>query len=74
MRTGELLIIPQSTLRIFTEMGRMHSGAGLDWDRPPQPSLPGSRLTESAAVAENHGALLRLPELGPLGSNEQRRP
>ncbi|HEY8592635.1 MAG TPA: homogentisate 1,2-dioxygenase [Sphingomicrobium sp.] len=68
---AEMLIIPQSgTLHIFTELGRMDVAPGsvcviprgvrfrVDVDGPSR-----------GYVAENHGALFRLPELGPIGSN-----
>ena len=68
---GELLIIPQSgTLRIFTEMGRMAVAPG--WIGIVPRGLRFRVEVDGEArgyVAENHGALLRLPELGPLGSN-----
>ena len=68
---GELLIIPQSgTLHIFTEMGRMEVGPG--WVCLIPRGLRFRVEIEGEArgyVAENHGALFRLPELGPLGSN-----
>src|SRR3954469_9225416 len=68
---GELLLIPQSgTLRIATELGCM--------DVPPGSiaAIPrGVRFRvevdcdSRGYVAENHGLPLRLPELGPIGSN-----
>src|SRR3954453_8968616 len=68
---GELLLIPQSgTLRIATELGCM--------DVPPGTiaAIPrGVRFRvevdgdSRGYVAENHGLPLRLPELGPIGSN-----
>jgi len=68
---GELLIIPQSgTLHIDSEFGRL--------DVPPEhvaviPRGVKFRVAvdgESRGyVAENHGLPLRLPELGPIGSN-----
>ena len=68
---GELLIIPQSgTLRIFTEMGRMEVAPG--WIGIVPRGLRFRVEVDGEArgyVAENHGALFRLPELGPLGSN-----
>ena len=73
---GELLIIPQSgTLRIFTEMGRMAVAPG--WIGIVPRGLRFRVEVDGEArgyVAENHGALLRLPELGPLGSNGCQRP
>lgn len=69
---GELLIVPQQgRLRIFTELGVL--------DIEPQEIAVVPRgvrfrveLPDGAArgyVAENFGAPLRLPELGPIGSN-----
>jgi homogentisate 1,2-dioxygenase len=68
---GELLIIPQAgTLGLATELGRI-------WVSPGEVALvprgvkfrvdvDGEAL---GYVAENHGLPLRLPELGPIGSN-----
>jgi len=73
---GELLIIPQSgTLHIDSEFGRL--------DVPPEhvaviPRGVKFRVAvdgESRGyVAENHGLPLRLPELGPIGSNGLANP
>jgi homogentisate 1,2-dioxygenase len=73
---GELLIIPQSgTLRITTELGRL--------DVPPGtvglvPRGVKFRVEVDGQcrgyVAENHGLPLRLPELGPIGSNGLANP
>ena len=68
---GELLIIPQSgALHIVTELGRMDVAPG--WIA----LIPrGMRFRVEVAgeargyVAENYGAMFRLPELGPIGSN-----
>ena len=74
---GELLIIPErGRLDLRTEMGRLEL-------RPGEVALipRGVRfrvlLPDGEArgyVAENHGALLRLPELGPIGSNGLANP
>ncbi len=74
---GELLILPeQGRLDLRTEMGRLEI-------RPGEVALipRGVRfrvlLPDGEArgyVAENHGALLRLPELGPIGSNGLANP
>lgn len=69
---GELVIVPQEgRLDIVTELGRL--------DVPPghialiprgvrfRIALPDGRAR--GYVCENYGALFRLPELGPLGSN-----
>jgi homogentisate 1,2-dioxygenase len=74
---GELLIIPQQgRLTIATEMGR------LDVEPCEVALIPrGVRfrveLPDGSAagyVAENHGALFRLPELGPIGANGLANP
>jgi homogentisate 1,2-dioxygenase len=68
---GELLIIPQSgTLRIFTEFGRMELPPG--WVSLIPRGVKFRIEVDGEArgyVAENYGALFRLPELGPIGSN-----
>ena len=74
---GELLIIPeQGRLELLTEMGRIDL-------RPGEVALVprGVRfrvlLPDRQArgyVAENHGALFRLPDLGPIGSNGLANP
>jgi homogentisate 1,2-dioxygenase len=68
---GELLIIPQTgILRIFTEMGRMEVAPG--WIAIVPRGVRFRIDVDGEArgyVAENHGALFRLPELGPLGAN-----
>ena len=68
---GELLIIPQSgTLRIFTEMGRLEVAPG--WIALIPRGVRFRVEVDGEArgyVAENQGAMFRLPELGPIGSN-----
>ena len=68
---GELLIIPQSgVLRIITELGRIDVAPG--WIALIPRGVRFRVELEGEArgyVAENHGALFRLPELGPIGSN-----
>ena len=68
---GELLIIPQSgTLRLFTEFGRIDLAPG--WIGLVPRGVKFRIEVDGEArgyVAENHGALFRLPELGPIGSN-----
>ncbi len=68
---GELLIIPQAgELRIFTEMGRVQLSPGWIAIIPRGVRFRVEVDGEARGyVAENHGALFRLPELGPLGSN-----
>ncbi|QNN65342.1 homogentisate 1,2-dioxygenase [Sphingomonas rhizophila] len=73
---GELLIIPQSgTLEVFTELGRLTVAPG--WiaviPRGVRFRVDVSEPS-SGYVAENHGALFRLPELGPIGSNGLANP
>jgi len=74
---GELLLVPQlGRLRLFTECGR------LDVDPGEIAVIPrGMRfrvaLRDSSArgyVCENHGAALRLPDLGPIGANGLANP
>jgi homogentisate 1,2-dioxygenase len=68
---GEMLIIPQSgTLRIFTEMGRMDVAPG--WVALVPRGVRFRVDVDGEArgyVAENQGAMFRLPDLGPIGSN-----
>ncbi|HET9335722.1 MAG TPA: homogentisate 1,2-dioxygenase [Sphingomicrobium sp.] len=68
---GELLIIPQSgTLRLFTEMGRLEVAPG--WVGIVPRGLRFRVEVDGEArgyVAENQGAMFRLPDLGPIGSN-----
>jgi homogentisate 1,2-dioxygenase len=69
---GELLIIPQhGRLDIATEMGRIEVEPG-EVALIPRGVRFSVALPDGAArgyVAENYGALFRLPELGPIGSN-----
>lgn len=73
---GELLIVPQhGSLRIFTELGKIEVAPGeicviqrgirfrVELDGPAR-----------GYVCENYGALLRLPDLGPIGSNGLANP
>jgi homogentisate 1,2-dioxygenase len=68
---GELLIIPQSgALQIVTELGRIDVAPG--WVALIPRGMRFRVEVEGEArgyVAENHGAMFRLPELGPIGSN-----
>jgi len=74
---GELLIVPQEgALAVDTEMGRL--------DVPPlhvaliprgvrfRVALPDGRAR--GYLLENHGALFRLPDLGPIGANGLANP
>jgi homogentisate 1,2-dioxygenase len=74
---GELLIVPQQgRLRFATELGVI--------DARPQEIVVIPRgvrfrveLTDATAsgyICENHGALFRLPDLGPIGSNGLANP
>jgi homogentisate 1,2-dioxygenase len=68
---GELLIIPQSgTLHLATEFGRLDVPPGTIAVVPRGAKFRVEVDGESRGyVAENHGLPLRLPELGPIGSN-----
>jgi homogentisate 1,2-dioxygenase len=68
---AEMLIIPQSgILHIATELGRMDVAPGSIALIPRGVRFRVDVDGESRGyVAENHGALFRLPELGPIGSN-----
>jgi homogentisate 1,2-dioxygenase len=69
---GELLIVPQQgRLRIATELGVLDV-APLEIAVIPRGIRFRVELADAAArgyVAENFGAALRLPDLGPIGSN-----
>jgi homogentisate 1,2-dioxygenase len=69
---GELLIVPQSgTLEIFTELGRLAVAPG-EIALIPRGIRFRVELPQGSArgyVCENYGAMFRLPELGPIGSN-----
>ncbi|MGQ0558273.1 MAG: homogentisate 1,2-dioxygenase [Sphingosinicella sp.] len=74
---GEMLIIPQQgRLSIATEMGKIaiapQEVALIPRGVRFRVSLPDREAR--GYVAENHGALLRLPELGPIGSNGLANP
>jgi len=73
---GELLIIPQSgTLRLFTEFGRMELVPGWIGLVPRGVRFRVEVDGEATGyVAENYGAMFRLPELGPIGSNGLANP
>jgi homogentisate 1,2-dioxygenase len=74
---GEMLFIPeQGRLALLTEMGRIDVAPG-QIALVPRGVRFRAELPDGAArgyVAENHGALFRLPELGPLGSNGLANP
>ncbi|MBV9930974.1 MAG: homogentisate 1,2-dioxygenase [Alphaproteobacteria bacterium] len=74
---GEMLFIPQEgRLRLDTEMGRIDLAPGEVALVPRgvrfRAALPDGRAR--GYVAENHGALFRLPELGPIGANGLANP
>lgn len=73
---GELLIIPQSgTLRLATEFGRLDVPPGTIAVVPRGVKFRAEVEGESRGyIAENHGLPLRLPELGPIGSNGLANP
>jgi homogentisate 1,2-dioxygenase len=73
---GELLIIPQSgTLHIASEFGRLDVPPGHVAVIPRGTKFRVAVDGESRGyVAENHGLPLRLPELGPIGSNGLANP
>ncbi|RZM12490.1 MAG: homogentisate 1,2-dioxygenase, partial [Sphingomonas sp.] len=74
---GELLIVPQQgALQIDTELGRLDV-APLQIALIPRGVRFRVRLTDGEArgfVLENYGALLRLPDLGPIGANGLANP
>jgi homogentisate 1,2-dioxygenase len=74
---GELLFIPeQGCLTLLTEMGRLDVAPG-EVALVPRGVRFRVLLPDGSArgyVAENHGALFRLPELGPIGSNGLANP
>ena len=73
---GELLIIPQEgTLRIATELGRIDVAPGSVALVPRGLKFRVEVDGEARGyVAENYGLPLRLPELGPIGSNGLANP
>jgi homogentisate 1,2-dioxygenase len=74
---GELLIVPQQgTLRLATELGLLDV-APLEIAVVPRGLRFRVELADGAArgyVCENYGALFRLPDLGPIGSNGLANP
>ncbi|MFP3517410.1 homogentisate 1,2-dioxygenase [Pseudomonas sp. SIMBA_077] len=74
---GELLLVPeQGRLRIATELGRLDLEP-LEIAVIPRGLKFRVELLDAQArgyVAENHGAPLRLPDLGPIGSNGLANP
>jgi homogentisate 1,2-dioxygenase len=74
---GELLIVPQQgRLRIATELGSLDVAPG-EMAVIPRGVRFAVALEEASArgyVCENYGAMLRLPELGPIGANGLANP
>jgi homogentisate 1,2-dioxygenase len=74
---GELLFIPQSgQLELLTELGRIAIAPG-QIALIPRGVRFRALLPDGEArgyVAENHGALFRLPDLGPIGANGLANP
>ena len=74
---GEMLFVPeQGRLALLTEMGRIDVAPG-EVALVPRGVRFRAELPDGAArgyVVENHGALFRLPELGPIGSNGLANP
>jgi homogentisate 1,2-dioxygenase len=74
---GELLIVPQQgRLTVETELGALHAAPGEICVIPRglrfRVALPDGQARGYAC--ENYGAALRLPELGPIGSNGLANP
>jgi len=69
---GELLLVPQQgRILLFTELGKLDVAPG-EIAVVPRGVRFRVELPDGAArgyVCENHGALLRLPDLGPIGAN-----
>jgi homogentisate 1,2-dioxygenase len=74
---GEMLFIPQQgRLALLTEMGRIDVAPG-EVALVPRGVRFRALLPDGEArgyVAENHGSLFRLPDLGPIGSNGLANP
>jgi homogentisate 1,2-dioxygenase len=74
---GELLIMPQQgALSIATELGTLETRPG-EIAVVPRGVRFAVGLAEDSArgyVCENYGAMLRLPELGPIGANGLANP
>ncbi len=73
---GEMLLVPQEgALLITTELGVLHVAPGEVALLPRGLAFSVDVQGPSRAyVCENHGAPLRLPELGPIGSNGLANP
>jgi homogentisate 1,2-dioxygenase len=74
---GELLIVPQQgRLRLASELGRLEVAPG---EIAVMPRGMRFRITlpdgpARGYVCENHGSVLRLPDLGPIGANGLAQP
>ncbi|MDF2643939.1 MAG: homogentisate 1,2-dioxygenase [Pseudomonas sp.] len=74
---GEWLVVPQQgRLRIVTELGRLDVGPQEIAVIPRGMKCRVELLDDHARgyVCENHGCALRLPDLGPIGSNGLANP
>jgi homogentisate 1,2-dioxygenase len=74
---GELLIVPQAgTLLFHTELGRMQVAPGefCVIQRGIKFRVEMLEATARGYVCENYGALMRLPDLGPIGANGLANP
>lgn len=74
---GEMLIVPQQgRLMLFTELGKMGLAPGEIGVIPRGIKYKVDLLDGPSRgyICENYGALLRLPELGPIGSNGLANP
>ncbi len=74
---GELLFVPQAgRLTLLTELGRLDVAPG-EIALVPRGVRFRALLPDGTAqgyVAENHGSLFRLPDLGPIGANGLANP
>ena len=74
---GELLLVPQGgRLRLCTELGPLDVAPGMIAVVPRGMKFRVELLEAQSRgyLAENHGAPLRLPDLGPIGSNGLANP
>lgn len=74
---GELLIVPQlGSIRLHTELGILDAAPGEFCVIPRGLKFRVDLLDNSARgyICENHGAHLRLPDLGPIGANGLANP
>jgi homogentisate 1,2-dioxygenase len=74
---GELLFVPEhGAIRLETELGRLTVSPGEIAVIPRGLRFRVILLAETARgyLAENHGAMLRLPDLGPIGANGLANP